>query len=283
MTVLACIDRSRYTASVCEYAARAASRLGVTVDLLHAIDWQPAGPEAVDRSGRMTLGMADTALEEFTRLNETRNRLAQEQARHLLEEASAYVRASGVEVVRERIVFGQLVDHLHDYDQDARLIVVGRRGEREGQAASHLGSNLERIVRSTRHPVLIVPVEPRDLSRFVVAYDGGASSRKAIDMLTRETLLLEAECHLLMVGAGTEEHWTQLAEAERRLRDAGYQVTADLRSGDADDVIIDRVRSVDADLLVMGAYGHSRIREMIIGSTTTALLRSSPVAVLVVR
>lgn len=283
MTVLACIDRSRYTTSVCEYAARAARRLGVTVDLLHAIDWQPAGPEVVDRSGRMSLGMADTALEEFTRLNETRNRLAQEQARRLLDEAAAYIRASGVEVARERVVFGQLVDHLHDYDQDARLIVVGRRGEREDQASSHLGSNLERIVRSSRHPVLIVPVEPRELTRFLIAYDGGASSRKAIDMLSQDTLLLEAECHLLMVGSDNEDHRAQLAEAERRLRDAGYQVTSALRPGHADDVIVESIQAFDADLLVMGAYGHARIREMIIGSTTTALLRSSPVAVLVVR
>ncbi|MBU2284983.1 MAG: universal stress protein, partial [Gammaproteobacteria bacterium] len=38
-----------------------------------------------------------------------------------------------------------------------------------------------------------------------------------------------------------------------------------------------------ADLLVMGAYGHSRIRQLIVGSTTTALLRTSPVPVLVLR
>jgi nucleotide-binding universal stress UspA family protein len=38
-----------------------------------------------------------------------------------------------------------------------------------------------------------------------------------------------------------------------------------------------------ADLLVMGAYGHSRIRELIIGTTTTALLRDTPVPLLVVR
>jgi nucleotide-binding universal stress UspA family protein len=283
MTVLACIDRSRYTAAVCEYAARAARRLDVGVDLLHAIDWQPIEPGPIDRSGRMSLGMADTALEEFTRLNEARNRLAQEQARQLLDHAAHLIRAAGVGNIRERIVFGQLVDHLHDYDAEARLIVVGRRGEREDQASSHLGSNLERIVRSSHHPVLIVPAEPRKLSRFLVAFDGSASSGKLIDLLTQEALLLEAECHLLMVGEENELHRTQVTNAADALRSAGYAVEATIVPGHADAVIIEKVRALDADLLMMGAYGHSRIREMIIGSTTTSLLRSSPVPILVVR
>ncbi|WP_426148757.1 universal stress protein [Polaromonas sp. DSR2-3-2] len=37
------------------------------------------------------------------------------------------------------------------------------------------------------------------------------------------------------------------------------------------------------DLLVIGAYGHSRVRQLIMGSTTTTLLRTSPVPVLVLR
>lgn len=37
------------------------------------------------------------------------------------------------------------------------------------------------------------------------------------------------------------------------------------------------------DLLVMGAYGHSRIRSMLLGSTTTQLLRTCPIPVLLLR
>jgi nucleotide-binding universal stress UspA family protein len=37
------------------------------------------------------------------------------------------------------------------------------------------------------------------------------------------------------------------------------------------------------DLLVMGAYGHSRIRTLMIGSTTTALLRATSISMLVMR
>lgn len=283
MTVLACIDGSHHMPSVCDYAARAARRLGVGVVLLHAIERPPADAEMIDRSAVMTVDMTDTALEEFTRLNETRGRLVQERGRLILDQAAARVRAAGVVEVQERLVFGELVDSLREHEQGARLIVMGKRGESAHQATSHLGSNLERMVRASRHPMLIVTPEPRPLQRFVVAYDGGPSATTVIDTLTREPLLLEAECILLTVVGGDARQRDNLAAASARLREAGYRVTELLKPGHADEVILAVVRDTEADLLVMGAYGHSRIRALIIGSTTTALLRDSPVPVLVIR
>jgi nucleotide-binding universal stress UspA family protein len=282
MTVLARVDGSRYAPIVCEYAARAAIRLDDEVELLHAIQRHP-GSEVVDLSGVMTADMTDSALEEFSRLNETRSRLEQQQGRRILDQAAARVREAGVESVRQRLVFGELVDSIRGHDAGVRLIVIGKRGETAAQASAHLGSNLERIVRASEHPVLIVPAESRPLRRFVVAYDAGPSSTRIIDTLTREPLLLEAECVLLTVSESDPHRAAQLAAAATRLREAGYQATEQMTPGHAEDVIQATIRDRDADLLVMGAYGHSRIRTLIIGSTTTTLLRDSTVPVLVIR
>lgn len=282
MTILACIDSSRYSERVSDYAARAALRLEAPVVLLHAIERQP-GDEVTDRSGLMTIDMADHTLAEFARINEQRSRLAQQAARLLLDQAAARIRAAGVEEIQERVVFGSIVDTVKTYADDARLIIVGRRGEGANQAKGHLGSNLERIVRSSSHPVLIVSDETRTLKRFVIAFDGSANARRLIDYLAGETLLLEAICDLVMVGSDTEEHQDQLAAAAGRLREVGYTVHERLLQGHADEVILATVQEVDADLLVMGAYGHTRIREKIIGSTTTTLLRESTVPLLIVR
>lgn len=282
MTVLACIDGSRYTASVCDYAARAARRLGVGVELLHAIERHP-GEEMVDLSGVMTADMTETTIEEFTRINEARSRIEQHQGRLILDQAAARIRAAGFEPVRERLVFGELVDSIREHEAGVRLIVIGKRGESENQASSHLGSNLERIVRASHHPILIVPAEVRSFQRFVVAYDAGPSSTKVIDILTREPLLLDAECLLLTASGDDAKRRHQLGAAAARLRDAGYRVTELMTPGHADDVILSTVQEAEADLLVMGAYGHSRIRMLIIGSTTTVLLRASTIPVLVIR
>jgi nucleotide-binding universal stress UspA family protein len=283
MTVLACVDGSRYTASVCAYAARAALRLGTGVELLHAIA-RPADREALrDLSGVMTVDMTEEALEEFTRVHEASSRLAQTLGRRVLDDGAERVRAAGVAAVQERLVFGELVDSLANHDAGVRLIVMGKRGTSEGTAASHLGSNLERMVRASHHPILIVPAESRTLQRFVVAYDAGSSANKIIETLVQEPLLLDAECILLTVGADNAQKREHLALAGDRLRAAGYRVTERMDQGPSDEVILATVRDTDADLLVMGAYGHSRLRMLMVGSTTTALLRTSTVPVLVIR
>ena len=74
-----------------------------------------------------------------------------------------------------------------------------------------------------------------------------------------------------------------LEETAGKLREAGYAVTTQATPGPAEEVIGAAVREQNANLLVMGAYGHSRIREFIVGSTTAALIRTVTTPVLVFR
>ncbi|MFT5837326.1 MAG: nucleotide-binding universal stress UspA family protein [Candidatus Azotimanducaceae bacterium] len=54
-------------------------------------------------------------------------------------------------------------------------------------------------------------------------------------------------------------------------------------TGEVETAIADYVKHAHMDLLILGAYGHSRIRELLIGSTTTDLLRRCHVPVLCFR
>ena len=58
---------------------------------------------------------------------------------------------------------------------------------------------------------------------------------------------------------------------------------ASMEAGNPETALPNYIKVYSADLLVMGAYGHSRIRQFIVGSTTTTLLRTSTVPVLVLR
>ena len=64
---------------------------------------------------------------------------------------------------------------------------------------------------------------------------------------------------------------------------AGFAVQAQLRPGEVEPTLHAYQAEHGIDLLVMGAYGHSRIRQFFIGSTTTALLRSSNTPLLLLR
>jgi nucleotide-binding universal stress UspA family protein len=68
-----------------------------------------------------------------------------------------------------------------------------------------------------------------------------------------------------------------------RLRASDVNVTPDTRPGDPDSVIPQVVAEAGAGLVVMGAHGHARFREFMVGSTTTKLLQTSAAPLLVVR
>jgi len=284
MSVLACIDRSDFAASVCDHAVWGAQRLDdAAIELLHVIERRREPAESRDHSGRLGVDMSESLLQELAEMDEQRNRLTQQAGRHLLEDAAQRLQAAGVAHVSQRLLHGELVDHLKEHEAGVSLVVVGKQGETAHQAKEHLGRNLERVIRASYRPVLIAPSKFQPIRRFVFAYDGGKSSGRAISYLVETGMLNGLEGHMLFVGDGNAPERVRLADAVRHLRGAGIQVTEEIRAGNVPQMITDAVEKEGVDLLVMGAYGHSHIRNLIIGSTTTEVIRTSKVATLVCR
>ena len=63
----------------------------------------------------------------------------------------------------------------------------------------------------------------------------------------------------------------------------GIEAEKILESGPVVDGILSAAERSGCDLIVMGAYGHSRVRELIVGSTTDGILRKSAMPVLLYR
>jgi nucleotide-binding universal stress UspA family protein len=74
-----------------------------------------------------------------------------------------------------------------------------------------------------------------------------------------------------------------LEEARRYLAAYDVQVAYDVVTGPPHQKIVEVLRDRGHDLLFIGAYGHSRIIEMVLGSTTEYVLRNSPVPVCLTR
>ena len=77
--------------------------------------------------------------------------------------------------------------------------------------------------------------------------------------------------------------WHAVATCEQRLQAAGFRPTPIVLGGAPDEALRVHVATEHVDLLVMGAYGHSRLRRLIVGSTTTRVLQTTRVPVLLLR
>jgi len=115
----------------------------------------------------------------------------------------------------------------------------------------------------------------------VVAGDGGASAARALaDSLP---VLKKADSDGVLTISGDKPGVDDQAglEVVRHLRSHGVIAQAKVLASDRSPAgaLIERyVRQVDADLLVMGAYGHSRLRDFVLGGATEHLLHEPPTA-----
>lgn len=284
-TLLACLDTSVYSASVVDHAAWAAQQLGASVHLLHLLEPVPVTAYQADFSGAIGLDAQSRLKDELVALEQAKARVAAAQAEGLLATARARLAATGLPTARvqSEARHGELVDAVAEFDASHDMVVLGKRGEHVNFAKGHLGSNLERVIRTSRHPVLVAARAFLPIERALLAFDGGPSVRKGIEYLATQPLLRAVEIRLVHVGAASAAVKLELDAARVRLAQTGHHVIVEQAPGDPDEVIPAIVQREKISLLMMGAFGHSRIREFIVGSTTTALIRTCQTPVLLFR
>ena len=282
--IYACIDGLTTTTAVIDWATWSALRLDAPLKFLHVLERQPAREAASNYSGAIGLGTQESLLNELSALDEKRGKLAQEVGRQLLAAACERATAAGVSQLESRLRHGELVDNLLEVEPDARLFVLGEHYHARQPSKIHLDHHVERVIRSVKRPVLVATGEQFEAPKSVViAFDGSATARKTIETVARSPMLVGLPVLVAMAGVDSPLARQQLEEARHALSTAGFDTGTELAPGEPEQVLPALVKAQGAALLVMGAYGHSRIRHLIVGSTTTTLLRLSEVPVLILR
>ncbi|WP_165857157.1 universal stress protein [Marinobacter sp. JSM 1782161] len=280
--VVACIDGSRATTAVCDYAAWASQRLDAPVTLFHVLD-QERYPTEPDLAGSIGLGSREHLLEELADLDQRRSKLALEQGRHMLDAAESRIREDGVSEVRQRQRHGDLAESLLDIEDETRLLVMGLHGESSTDRDVHIGSQLETVIRTLHRPMLLVPDEYREPRSAMLAFDASETMQKGVDLLANSPIFRKVPLHLVMVGDETDERRAALDAAAQKLEAAGCSVEVAVRAGDVEKTLHAYQEEQGIDLMVMGAYGHSRIRQFLVGSTTTSMLKTSETPLIILR
>ncbi len=281
--IIAVIDGSSYSASVCEHAAWVATRAGAGIEIIHILTRRDPASDPSNLSGSIGLGARSALLSELAELDAQQAKLAQKRGRAILVDAETLISERGVSEVHTRLRNGEIVDTVKDLEDEADLIVMGKRGESANFDTLHLGSNLEKVIRSTHKPVMVASREFKAPTRILIAFDGGASALKAVEFISKRPHYNDLPIHLLSVGRDSATERRQLEGAVATLKDGGFSATGENLPGTPESVIAEKVEQEGFDLVIMGAYGHSRIRNLIIGSTTTEMVRSCKVPVLLFR
>lgn len=279
--VLACIDGSKSTTAVCDYASWAALRLETPLTLFHVLD-ENRYPSQPDMSGNIGLGSQETLLSQLAKLDEERNKLALKHGQNMLEAAKRRSRQQGINEVLLRQRHGDLASSLLDIENDIRLLVMGLHGV-DSNETKHIGSQLETVIRTVQRPILVTPAEFRRPTSVMLAFDGSDTSRKGVKLLAESPIFKGMPIDLLMVSNDTAEAQASIEAAANHLREFRHNVRFEVRPGEIEPTLHAYQQEKNIDLVVMGAYGHSRIRRFLIGSTTTKMLQNTQTPLLLLR
>ncbi len=281
--VLACVDQSHFADHVADYAAWAARRMDAPLEFLHVIDRHPELGSGEDHSGAIGIDAQENLLTKLSADDEARTKNAREQGRIFLNRLRERAFASGAALVDVRQRHGELEETLAEQAEGVRLLVLGRRGEAAETTQRDLGRNVEHVVRAVHKPILTVTAGFKEPQRVMIAFDGGNVTRRGVEMVAGSPLFRGLPIYLLMSGKESQDAHRQLDWAKTTLETAGFEVTALLTPGDAESTIAKMVKEQSIDMLIMGAFGHSRLRSLLFGSKTADLLRSSTIPTLLLR
>lgn len=170
--------------------------------------------------------------------------------------------------------------YLIEQGRAADLIVLGRPPT--GGSAHHDLVDPGAFVMSAGRPVLVTPpgVDYLDGQRVVIAWKDTREARRAVfDAMP----LLKRAKYVNVVALQDDEQPTGAQDVARYLQGHGVQATVAeqrIAGTTTPEALLELTSECGADLIVMGAYGHGRLREWVFGGVTRDLLSGSPVCCL---
>lgn len=276
-SILLAVDGSAFTEPVLQYGIMLSQKFQALLRVLTVIDirifeWAVA------------IGVEGFApIIPSSGYQEESQKLLDQKAEEVLKKIEGILKQKKVEYILEK-ESGNPVDMICDKARLADMVILGARGEFAKWSDKMLGATLEALTRLCIKPIFISPKDYRDIQKIMVAYDGSENASKCLALAATFASRLNLPLLLLNVNDSAQAGRQILHEAKEYL--APYKLTSleeEVVAGEAAEKIIAVSKEKKIDLIIMGSYGHSRIREAILGSTTVQVMRNATVPVLMAR
>jgi nucleotide-binding universal stress UspA family protein len=266
--ILVGIDTSEHSRVAQSYAFYLSRRFGASLIGLHVVDIVSIeGSFFHDISGSL-------GLEPYLDYSSKMREVLTARGRVILDEFAQAAKREGV-AIETALEIGIVANQLCERAKSADISMIGHRGVNERFSTGLLGSTAESVARKCPRPLFVSPRVFREIRRPVLAYDGSQRAARAMRAAAEISALLEVPLAVITVARDPKLGEKVLDEARSYLE--SHRITTEFRlvAGNAHEEIITFLKKYAADLLFIGAYGHSRIIEMVLGSNTEYVMRNA--------
>ncbi|MBI5560144.1 MAG: universal stress protein [Deltaproteobacteria bacterium] len=264
--ILVSLDGSSYSKAVVEYSFWLSEGFGAQLTGLHVVDIVALeGPFIHDLSGSL-------GFEPFLNFSTKMREVLEANGKTILENFKKDCGNAGVPC-ETLLSFGIVSNEICEKSRLSDLVVIGRRGVNVGFEYGILGSATEGVVRKSQRPVFIAPAAFNAPRNPLLCYDGSPNSTKAMHQAAEFSKTLALPLTVITALKGTDGERV-LNEARDYV--APYSIGARfVRTDDEPPYSMEGYyRENSHDLVFIGATRHSRLGEMVLGSTAEHLMRA---------
>ncbi len=271
-------DGSNFGKTAIAYGIYIAGKLGAQLTGLHVVDIRLIrGPVFTDISGSVGLPSYQEFLPAIESGLDVKADAILQEFRDLCEAAGMHCETKKIKGVIDEVI-------IEEGRKCCDWILLAQRGEHfhiDGGAI--LGSTAQSVVRRSGKPVLVTPEHFREIESMAVAYDGSDPADKALK-LAAELSERAAWPLSVVIVTGDQTVGEKISkQAEEFLTPLKIDSATIILPGKEEKELLKFIREGGVELLVMGAYGHNRLRELMVGSTTSSIIRKSTIPVLLTR
>jgi nucleotide-binding universal stress UspA family protein len=280
--VVAGIDGSLNSLTAFQYALDLARRVNAEVKVVYVVDSRKTDLPIIYTGSHFDYGFErvyippDPGLKGFYDQVRQDIRSFADRCLALCRKDADAARVRMTPVVRDGLPSGVLTEEARSGD----LLVIGQKGENAHIQRAIVGSTTEDVVRSSPRPVMVCPATFRSPSRVLFPYDGSSVAESALQFCVNAFGSIWDEIAVLTVTDEMEETFPYDTELGY-LGTHGIPYRLLVETGKPIETIPKVAKRESSDLILVGAHGRHKIRDYLLGSTASHLIRRSDLPVLV--
>jgi nucleotide-binding universal stress UspA family protein len=270
-------DGSEYGKTAIDYGIYMAKKLEATLKGIHVIDIRLIqGPVITDISGSIGI----PACQEYFPMLE---KGLEERADVILKAFQDHCEEANITPDIQKCI-GIIDEIIIEEGKSTDWILLARRGEHfHLSKGGLLGSTAESVVRNSGKPVMVTPQTFREIESIGLAYDGSPPADHALKLAVFLAEKVAWPMSIIIVTDDQKRAAKLMKKLETYLESLPVDTETLILPGNENKALVKFMQEGSVELMVMGAYGNNRLRELLLGSTTSFIIQNSPIPVLLTR
>ena len=276
--VLCCVDGKNYSQSACDYAVMISNNMKLPLKILNVIE-HSSKSDILDLSGNIKLGEKDDILEKLTNEESIKSKQIIKEGKDLLLALKEKALITAEQDVILMQAHGDILYNILELQDEISILIIGSKSHDKNK----IGENVKDIIRELNKPILLVNSEFITPKKILIAYNGSEESKKILTTAVRNPIFKDVTRDIVNINDDKLFSEKILDEAKKIYAKSEIDIKTSVLSGDAKTEILTYMYENDCDILAMGAFGHSRIKEFIFGSFTSEIIAQSKKPILFYR